>query len=138
MNKIICSLLIVSIASGDAAAQHGKPSFVGIRSVINQDLIADATAIEMHPSIHEIMLQSYPVCEVTGVVKNVDGKTDLYNIIVKPQYYIWNDICKELVPGVIVASSKQELVKFSVDTPVSLEYTYVRGNWVLTSASRKY
>lgn len=91
----------------------------------------------MHDSVHEIMEASNPACYIEGRIKHVDyknghnGYRQLEDIEITPEYYIWEDTCKQFEHNHFTDFEVPKLHQWHLNTTVRVKYINANDNWYI-------
>lgn len=95
----------------------------------------------MHESVHEIMEQSNPACYITGTISHVrmdngrNGYRQLKDIEIEPEYYIWEDTCKQFEHNHFTDFEVPKLHQWHLNTLVKVKYINANSNWYIHDVS---
>lgn len=95
----------------------------------------------MHESVHEIMEQSNPSCYIEGEISHVkmdngrNGYRQLKNIKIIPEYYIWEDTCKQFEHNHFTDFEVPKLHQWHLKTIVRVQYINANSNWHIHSVT---
>lgn len=90
-----------------------------------------------HDTVHEIMEQSNPSCYIEGEISHVkmdngrNGYRQLKNIRITPEYYIWEDTCKQFEHNHFTDFEVPKLHQWHLKTTVRVQYINSNSNWYI-------
>ena len=100
----------------------------------------------MHDSVHEIMEVSNPMCYIDGRITKVRIDQDCHecidlsylqmvDIVITPQYYIWEDTCSQFQHNHFTDYEVPELHKWHMGTWVRVSYLHEGDTWSIYDVS---
>jgi len=100
----------------------------------------------MHDSVHEIMEVSNPMCYIDGRITKVRVDQDCHecidlsylqmvDIVITPQYYIWEDTCSQFQHNHFTDYEVPELHKWHMGTWVRVSYLHEGDIWSIYDVS---
>ena len=106
-------------------------------NVYGQTITVNIPERGMHDTVHEIMEQSNPSCYITGTISHVkmdngrNGYRQLKNIVIEPEYYIWEQECDQFKHNHFTDFEVPKLHQWHLNSLVRVQYIKGNGNWFI-------